>query len=449
MTIGKRAGIALMLAVALLVGGPVGTLSAATSGASETGNEKASAKEEAKKIPAEVSAVLKDVAAYYSKRDSMKLQASLTLSVQGPGLEQTMSQDMTLMARRPNKLVLNIERGMLGGKAISDGEALYTYFPDQDAYLKDEAPEDFGALNEIPTLIMLYSRSAGPPVMLNLLHPEPYEALTKKVTGASYQGAEKVHGNSCHHLKLTQDKFDWEVWVRKGDTPLVEKVRTDLTRAFKQASKQKAALKDLTAHSVAELSSWEADPELAKETFQFKPPEKATQYSSMIDMLRSKQGEAGSQEGALLGKDAPDFTAPLLSGKEVTLSDHKGSDVVILDFWATWCPPCKKAMPKLEAIAEKYSGKSVAVYAVNQQEGKEKVRQFMNDRDLGLTVMLDKQGDIGDAYNVRGIPHTVLIGKGGTVQATHTGYSPGMKQKISSQIDKLLAGESLVESGDE
>ncbi len=433
----------LVLAAAMLVGAVVGTVSAAESGGSPKENEK---EKKAKNIPPEVSAILHDVADYYTDLDRMKMKANLRIRMRGAGLDRTMKQKMTLTVRKPNKLLLNIERGVLGGRATADGEFLYTFFPDQNAYLKEKAPEDFSGVAEIPPLVMLYSRTGAPPMLLSLLDPDPYGALVRRVKEASYAGAEKLHGHSCHHLQLSQDRFDWHLWIRKGDTPVVEKVKTNLTRAYQQASRGKKSLESLEAYSVMELSNWTADPELAKDTFQFTPPEEATEYSSLIDMLRSKRGESGGQSSQLLGKEAPDFTAPLLDGEKVTLSDHEGSDVVVLDFWATWCPPCKKAMPHLEAISEDYSDKSVTVYAVNQNEGKKKIRNFLEQRELSLTVVLDKQGQIARDYNVRGIPHTVLIGEQGNVQATHSGYNPNMEEVLSRQIDKLLAGENLVES---
>ena len=441
MKIGKRMMIGLVLSAAVLICGAT----TATAAQSEATN----ANQGDTQMPPEVKAILNDVAEYYSGLDSMNLEASLKLQVTGPGIEQTMEQEMTLTARKPNKLVLNIERGMLGGKAIADGETLYTHFPDQNAYLKEDAPADFANLAGTPTLVMLYSRSAGPPVLLRLLHPDPYNSLTRDVNSTTYQGAEEVDGKECHHLKMTEQRFDWELWVRKGDTPTVEKVRTDLTRAFQQASQKGQSLEDLEAHSVVKVTSWEANPQLADDTFQFTPPENATEYSSMIDMIRSSRDQSNGGETSQLGEEAPDFTAPLLDGDEVTLSDHEGSDVVVLDFWATWCPPCKKAMPELQAVAEEYSDKPVAIYAVNQQEDSETVRQFMDERDLSLTVLLDKQGDIASDYGVRGIPHTVVIGKAGTIQATHTGFNPNMQNMLSSEIEKLLAGESLVETSDE
>jgi peroxiredoxin len=375
------------------------------------------------------------------------MKTSLELTVRGSQIDQTVEQTMTVTARRPNQLVLKIERGMLGGTATTDGKTLYTYFPDQKAYLKEKAPADFGDLTETPTLIMLYSQSIGPPVLLNLLHPNPYKALTGNLSSATYEGAEKVNGHPCHHLALSQQRYDWEAWIRKSDKAILQKVRVDLTRLYRKSSRGNDALKGIKAHSVMKLTEWKPEPNLSKDAFAFAPPKKAKEYGSVAEMIRGemKSGKSSSRSD-LVGKKAPNFTAPKLDGSKVTLSDHRGSDVVVLDFWATWCPPCKKAMPKLDAVNEKYSDKAVAVYAVNVEEkaGKKKLKRFMKDRNLGLTVLMDRKG-ISQDYGVRGIPQTVVIGKKGRIQAVHTGFDPRMKQTLSSQIDRLLAGKNLVE----
>ncbi|MEF8788040.1 MAG: redoxin domain-containing protein [Planctomycetota bacterium] len=440
MTTHKRTTIGLVLAAVMLLGGAIRAVSAAESGGSED------TEAEAKNIPAEVRAILRDVSDYYSGLDSMKMEASLELSITASGVDRTMEQDMTLSARKPNRLLLDIERGNLGGTAIIDGEFLYAFFPDEAAYLTREAPEDFSGLAEIPALVLLYSRSGAPPILLNLLHPDPYAALTNGVTEGSYRGAETVRGQSCHHLQLNHEQFDWDLWIRKGDTPVVEKVKTNMTRAVRQVSQKKAPA-NLDARSTVKLSSWAADPDLADETFQFSAPEGATEYGSLIALLRSTMEGRERESMRLRGEEAPDFTAPVLDGDEVTLSDHEGSDVVVLDFWATWCPPCVQAMPKLNALAEKYSDKDVAVYAVNVGEPAGRVRQFMSRHELSLTVVLDSKGQVSRSYNARSLPQTVVIGKDGTVQAAHLGFMPNMESTLSDQIDKLLAGESLVESG--
>ena len=147
----------------------------------------------------------------------------------------------------------------------------------------------------------------------------------------------------------------------------------------------------------------------------------------------------------LVGKPAPDFELELAAGGKVKLSELKDKSVVILDFWATWCPPCRKSLPVVAEVAKAYKEKGVAFYAVNQQEDEETIKGFQEKQKLQFTVALDPEGAIGEAYGVKGIPQTVIIGKDGTVQAVHVGALPDLKERLTKELDALLAGKKLVE----
>lgn len=151
------------------------------------------------------------------------------------------------------------------------------------------------------------------------------------------------------------------------------------------------------------------------------------------------------QSHPLEGKDAPAIQAlSLLNGETMSLAEHRGEHIVILDFWATWCPPCRDAMPALQTIAADYHGKGVRLYAVNVGEMPNQITPFLREYDLDLTVALDSDGRISDSYQVEGIPQTVVIGKEGRIQAVHVGYFPGMEGRLRKELDALLRGESLV-----
>jgi thiol-disulfide isomerase/thioredoxin len=146
---------------------------------------------------------------------------------------------------------------------------------------------------------------------------------------------------------------------------------------------------------------------------------------------------------ALLGKPAPDFKLDLLEGGEFELAAFKDKKIVILDFWATWCGPCRSALPILAQVAEQYKSKDVILRAVDLREQPEKIRTYLKTTDFPLTILLDKDGSIAKLYGVTGIPQTVIVGKDGIVQAVHVGYSPEVKQTLQQNLDTLLAGGSL------
>lgn len=108
---------------------------------------------------------------------------------------------------------------------------------------------------------------------------------------------------------------------------------------------------------------------------------------------------------------APDFTLPTLDGRTVTLSELRGQ-VVVLDFWASWCGPCQESMPALQALHERYAGRGVTVLAINEEENRSTVEAYVAGR-YTFTVLLDEEGSVGTAYGVWGIPHTVVVDRDG------------------------------------
>lgn len=144
-----------------------------------------------------------------------------------------------------------------------------------------------------------------------------------------------------------------------------------------------------------------------------------------------------------VGDPAPDFTSTLLDGSTIRLSDYRGK-VVLLDFWATWCGPCKKVMPIMEELANEYKDKGVVLIAVDLRESPQTIRSFLQEQGLHPTVALDKDGTIANSYGAKAIPQTVIIGKDGTVQAVHVGSIPNLKEILKKELDDLLAGKKLV-----
>jgi thiol-disulfide isomerase/thioredoxin len=139
----------------------------------------------------------------------------------------------------------------------------------------------------------------------------------------------------------------------------------------------------------------------------------------------------------MVGRNAPEFNLPDLAGHEVSLEQYKGK-IVILDFWATWCQPCRMIMPMLDEIQEDYSGK-LSILAINLQEPKDMVRDYTLRQNLHSRVLLDADYSIGDRYGVIGIPMQVLIDQNGIIRyVNEQGIIPGMDSRIRDEINKLL-----------
>ncbi len=130
----------------------------------------------------------------------------------------------------------------------------------------------------------------------------------------------------------------------------------------------------------------------------------------------------GAEAAALTSDVAPDFTAQTLDGQSVRLSDYRGN-IVLLNFWATWCPPCVRETPRLVQVAEQFKDQGLVVLGVNTtyQDDLNKVRQFVGDQDIGYQVLLDPEGTVGEKYPARLMPTTYLIDRDGKIVHTKVG----------------------------
>ena len=144
------------------------------------------------------------------------------------------------------------------------------------------------------------------------------------------------------------------------------------------------------------------------------------------------------QQGVLaVGDAAPEFTLKDADGKDHKLSDYKGK-VVLLDFWATWCPPCRAAMPGVQKLHEKFKGKPVEVIGVNTSENKDPVA-YMKEKKFTYGLLLNGE-TIGDKYGIQGIPAFFIISPEGKLLWTQVGYDPAGEKEAEEVIAKAIDG---------
>lgn len=135
-------------------------------------------------------------------------------------------------------------------------------------------------------------------------------------------------------------------------------------------------------------------------------------------------------------KAAIDFTLIDLDGTERTLSQQKGN-VVLVDFWATWCPPCVEEIPHLKDFYEKYQDQGLILWGVSLDNKKEKIIEFVQKHDINYTILIGNQ-TVANQYNVQGIPTTILYDKENRIARKHVGFASGMEEQLEEEIRELL-----------
>lgn len=122
--------------------------------------------------------------------------------------------------------------------------------------------------------------------------------------------------------------------------------------------------------------------------------------------------------GVRVGVKLAPFTLDSLSGSQITVGQP--GKITVINFWATWCPPCQEEMPDLEIFSQRNKQK-VDFYAVNLHESQGKIKNFMNENKYTMTVLLDRDGEIAKKFQVTAIPTTIIVNKHGTIKYRKSG----------------------------
>jgi thiol-disulfide isomerase/thioredoxin len=153
----------------------------------------------------------------------------------------------------------------------------------------------------------------------------------------------------------------------------------------------------------------------------------------------SDPGVGAGMESVLVGKVAPDIDLELLDGKKFRLADRK-NNVVVLDFWASWCGPCLQAMPQVDSACREFAEQGVQLVAINLEESSERIKTTLQRLKLDTAVALDKDGRVAERYGATAIPQTVIIDREGKVARLFVGggarFDEQLRQALKSVLDR-------------
>ncbi len=382
---------------------------------------------------------------YFSGLRGFTFASDVAIQFEQQGQKQNRNFTLKLSAERPNKLAYSAEASVqAGATVVCDGNELAMSVKGFPRYGVERAPETWTEILQNQLILGSLSIGNGAVVTVAMLSDDPAKTLLEKTTEVKYGGTVALDGTKCHLIQAIGDELDWQLWIEAGDKPLVRQFVPDLAKTFTkmaQGSKAKAQLDGVKITNTMTFKDWEVNPKFPADEFVFHAPEGVEKVDSLMEIVSGGRDERGPHP--LVGEVAPEVKLDLLDGGSFDLAEQKGKNVVILDFWATWCGPCRQAMPVIEKVADKYKDKGVMLVAVNLEEGAEEIQKFLEDSELKVTIALDKDGAVGRAFGAEAIPQTVLVGKDGSVQVVVVGTSPNLEAQLTKNLESLLAGKNL------
>jgi len=139
----------------------------------------------------------------------------------------------------------------------------------------------------------------------------------------------------------------------------------------------------------------------------------------------------------LTGRPAPDFALKSSTGENLRLSEYRG-DVVLINFWATWCGPCRQEMPLLDQLYTRYHRVGFNLLGVNIDDDSARAMSMIRELGVSFPVLFDSRKEVSKLYDVNAMPVTILVDRDGNVRHIHQGYKPGYEDKYLDQIRMLL-----------
>lgn len=135
--------------------------------------------------------------------------------------------------------------------------------------------------------------------------------------------------------------------------------------------------------------------------------------------------------------DAPDFTLRSLGGGNLRLEEYRGQ-VVLINFWASWCGPCRQEMPLLDRLHHRYQDTGFAVLGVNVEGEVEPAREIVDQTSVTFPILIDEAQKVSEMYDLQAMPSTVVIDRDGVVRYIHLGYKPGDEAKYVEVVKRLI-----------
>jgi thiol-disulfide isomerase/thioredoxin len=407
-------------------------------------------------VDADARAVLDAWGAYCKSLDAFQVQVESKLSVEAAGQHHDQTALVRLSAARPNKLAFQITRGDDSGKTelslACDGKQCAGVHRatggtrPKALWATEPAQEDWAAVTRTSFVTTALASATLNSLPAAVLARDPAIVLFSKKMRVTLVGREKLGDVECHVLQGVAEAttrnagndFDIRVWIEVGARPLVRQTRV---------TSGQIASKFVKVTALSTFADWNLNTP-ADVAFAFTPPEGCAQVGTLDELLTGRPSGKRLVDATphpLVGKPAPAVELPLLDGGAINSTSWKNEPIVILDFWSTSCVSCIQGLPIVESVAKAYTEKNVQLFAVNVGQTADEVREFLQNVKWNgqAPIALDSDSVVAKAYGLSTMPHLVLIGRDGTVQAVRVAKAKDLEAELRADIEALLAGRNL------
>jgi len=425
-----------------------------------------------------VRAVIETLESAESLRIEGKTYSSIAMGESMPAME--MDGDFTFVLAKPNRFRIEWEQRMMPGMPTNtgvvwnggDGALMYmgmtnAWFPHEDNHMALAAATGVsgGAAHTIPAAFFALEEM---PSSLGML------------TGFAYEGTEEVDGTPCHKISARSIVSEQHTLWIELDRPFLRKIQhelgstsdeaitddmiadaiaemdmesTDETREMMRGmlEMQREMMGEISGHLGEEYIEIALNPEVTADDFTFEVPEGATEYASLWESMgdmgdmgamfgEDGEGFGGFNDKFAVGDTAPDFELEALDGETITLSDYRGQ-VVLIDFWATWCGPCIAVLPELIDAYSEYHEDGFEIIGISLDNSRRALMRFVDEREgmAWINIFPGEAWDspIADEYGVEAIPFTLLLDGEGVIR-----YRDLHGDALKEAIAELLAEQA-------
>lgn len=391
--------------------------------------------------------ILRGAADFYQGQQRAKAAIATSLSESVRGAEpRTQSGVSTLAHARPDRLLLDLQSPFGASYFLADGKTVTVSRggPSAPYATIDDSPDLVGIMTgeKYPEAIFFSSPEAHAAFLFT---PRPAEAFLENAEAIEYEEFREGDDSlpALHVLRARLAEYDLLYSFGAGEPPLLHRIELDLRPALERSHAEGRLPHGMTPDDIQLESSidfqWAFGEDVEEGLFVHEPSPDRPRAKTLAGAIGLTKESLPS--AALTGSKVaePIVLTRAGSGEEVTIGGANGDgSPVILNFWASWCGPCRMAMPHMDELAAALAEDGIPLYAVNFGETSAQVQEYIESNDYtSLQFLVDEEGRAAQAYRVTAVPQVNVLDGEGTVMSVYHGFAPFVADLLADEVAAL------------